>query len=145
MSLFPTTLKQALERAARPIAKKRGFSETRILTDWPLIVGEQIADYSTPLKLTYPRQQNSGATLTLSAHPAYALELQQMTPIILDKIAAYMGFRAVERITIEQTYRALRDHRQEPQPAPTIPDNDASSDPLEAVLARLAKIRASKG
>lgn len=145
MSLFPTTLRQALERAARPIAKKRGFSETRILTDWPLIVGEQIASYSTPLKLTYPRQQNNGATLTLSAHPAYALELQQMTPIILDKIAAYMGFRAVERIAIEQSYHALRDHAQEPPATPAASDDDTSPDPLEAVLARLAKIRASKG
>lgn len=144
MALFPKPLKQVLERTTRPIATKRGFSETRIITDWALIVGEHIAGYATPLKLSFPKDKNTGGNLTVVAHPAYALEIQQMSPMILDKIASYVGFRAVDRITIEQAYSALPETKAEP-PAPAAPTTTTSSDPLEAALERLARIRASKG
>jgi len=144
MSLFPHPLKNALERATRPMAKKRGFTETRILTDWPEIVGEHLAAHSTPLKISFPRQQNTGGTLTLSTHPAYALEIQQLTPMLLERIATYMGYRAIDRITIEQAYRPLQS-----EPASIVsPATEAppikGEDPLASVLERLANIRASK-
>lgn len=105
--LFPHSLKDVIEKASRPILKKRGFSEARIISDWHGIVGKEVANYALPLRIQFLRGQTIGGTLTISTHPAYALEIQQLTPQILEKIASYFGYRAIERIVIEQQYHAL--------------------------------------
>ena len=42
----------AITRIAGPMWRKRGFAESRVITDWPDVVGEAIAPYCVPLRIT---------------------------------------------------------------------------------------------
>lgn len=120
-SIFSQPLSQALTPTLKPVYKKQGFAEHRILSEWHLIVGVQIASYSLPQKLTSVRGKEGG-TLYILAASGRALELQHLQPMILDKIATYFGYKAVTRLTFTQTSSALfRKEAKEaikPKPAP---------------------------
>lgn len=94
------TLNQLIDKLTKPVIKKRGFSEVKLLTDWPQIVGAQQANQSIPLKIT--RYQDN-ATLEIQVNPGHALELQMNEPIILEKIATYFGFHAITRLKFIQS------------------------------------------
>ena len=102
-SLFPKSIGKSIEPLIKPIYKKHGFAEHRILTQWHQIVGT-LANYSSPQKLTIRGKEG---TLHILVASGRALELQHLQPIILDKIATYFGYRAVTRITFSQTSSAL--------------------------------------
>lgn len=98
-----TPLKSLVDRATRPAQKKRGFSEQRILTEWPHIVGNTIAENSQPLKIAFDPHGNHGSTLHLMVNPSWAMEVQYMEAMIVEKVARFFGYRAIERITIMQS------------------------------------------
>jgi len=103
-SLFPKALAKTLADVTKPVFKKHGFAEHRILTEWPLIAGEELAAWSQPQKLVMHRGKHEGGTLHVLVASARALELQHLQPMILDRIAAYFGHQAVTRIVFTQTH-----------------------------------------
>jgi hypothetical protein len=143
--LFPIALREALSKATKPILKKRGFSEARIISDWAEIVGEQLSKAATPLRIQPARNESAGAVLTLGVHPAYALEVQQSTPAILEKIHTYFGYPAITRLVIEQRYQRLQPLKEESsQQSKTLENatlSEESTDPLERALTRLVHTR----
>lgn len=94
-------LTQLIQQPLKASQKKRGFAESRILTEWPTIVGAALAAHCVPEKLTYPKGQ-PGATLHLLCESSWALELQFQQPILCEKIALFFGYRAVSDIRIRQ-------------------------------------------
>lgn len=85
----------------RKVAEKRGFAETRLLTNWVEVVGEDLAALATPLKVSY-RQEGFGATLNVSCESARAPELSMQLPIIKDRVNACYGYNAIARVRISQ-------------------------------------------
>ena len=106
-SLFSKTLAKSVEQAVKPVFKKHGFAEHRILTEWHAIVGTELSAYSIPEKLTFPARKKEGGTLHVLVASGRALELQHMQPVIIDKIATYFGYPAVARLTFMQTSAPL--------------------------------------
>ncbi|MEQ8394140.1 DciA family protein [Thalassobaculum sp.] len=85
-----------------PLLRKRGFVEGRIVHDWPLIVGTDLAASCLPESLAFPRGKRDGATLRLLAAPARALELQHALPQLIERVNAHFGWAAVARVAIRQ-------------------------------------------
>ncbi len=140
--MFPRTLREVVERAAKPINRKRGFAETAILRQWPSIVGESLASQTQPLRMSFTRGETTNGQLTIACTPAFAPELQQLIPIMLDKIAVHLGYRAISRIQIEQHHMAhIRSPKKEATKSPIGADEVFSDDPLENALRRLEKMR----
>ena len=106
-SLFPQPLAKSVEQAVKPIFKKHGFAEHRILTEWHAIVGEEMASYSLPQKLVIPARKKENGTLHILVAAGRALELQHMQPLILERIAAYFGYTAVSRLVFTQAMTPL--------------------------------------
>lgn len=131
----PKTLRQCVQKAARHSFKQYGFAEQRILSDWPLIVGEQFAAVSLPQQLSFPAGKKNGGTLTIHVSGSWASEVQHMEPYILEKIAAYFGYRAVARIKIVQAPLppAARNTPSAPLPLP-----EAAKGQLQALTAGIA-------
>lgn len=98
----PRSLADAIRKVTSPIFRKRGFVEQEMLTRWPVIVGEVVAQNSQPERVSFPREGREGGTLFLKASGAFALELQHLEPQILERINAYYGYRAVTKIAIKQ-------------------------------------------
>lgn len=99
--------------------KRRGFSDSRMVENWPAIVGPQLAVMSQPVRLSRRHQGTdpdapSGGVLTVRAEGAFALEIQHLAPQIIDRLNSYYGHAAVARINIVQGPVA-------PQPSPLLP------------------------
>jgi hypothetical protein len=91
-------LARVIRRVAEPALRKRGYLEAGLAADWPAIVGPFLAERCVPMKISWPRGQNSGGTLELNVESALAPELQHLEPQIVERINAYFGFAALERL-----------------------------------------------
>lgn len=96
----PRAIEDLVHGAARKAFRKQGFIEASILTKWPLIVGELLSTHCLPERMYFPRGKKTGATLTIRAEGAFALELQHLEPMILERINVFFGYRAVEKLRI---------------------------------------------
>ncbi|QBY01823.1 DUF721 domain-containing protein [Rhodophyticola sp. CCM32] len=83
--------------------EKRGFSETKLLTHWAGIVGDEIAQIAQPVKIRYGRRDGLGGTLVLLTTGAHAPVLEMQKEQIRDRVNACYGYRAVTRVQITQT------------------------------------------
>src|SRR6478736_2677297 len=43
-----------------PIARARGFAITSLLSEWPAVVGEELARFTAPEKVVWPRRSEDG-------------------------------------------------------------------------------------
>lgn len=105
----PTRRMRGFEPAAglvkdpvRAVGEARGFAVTRLLTAWPEIAGERLAQVTRPVKCGYGRE-GFGATLTLLVASAHAPTVQMELPRLKDRVNAVYGYAAVARITLTQT------------------------------------------
>ncbi len=142
-----TPLSQAMEKITKPLFKKRGFVESRLITEWPQIVGAQLAAHCSPEKLVFDRWNQAGAKLHLVTESGWALELQHMEPVLLEKIAGFFGFKAVERLVIRQgqlpqkSVPRVRTNLDETAIANTALPAAVEDDDLRLALQRLAHAR----
>lgn len=98
----PTALAAALAGITDTAFRKRGFAETSIITDWPTIVGETLAAETAPQKLVFARGGTTGGVLHVRVNGAFAIELQHLMPLVIERINGYFGFAAVARIAMTQ-------------------------------------------
>ncbi|MCX7900643.1 MAG: DciA family protein [Methylocystis sp.] len=99
-------------RQLDPLIAKQGFSETSLLTRWREIVGPRIAEICEPMRLQWPprarvkvegkERVSEPATLILRVEPGFGLEAQHLTPAIIDRVNAHLGWRCVSRAVLRQ-------------------------------------------
>lgn len=108
-----------LPKVTRPALGKRGLGTAGLATDWPQIVGAEIAARCHPRKLERPRRGAAHAgLLTLRVDAGFALEVQHLEPLLIERINGYLGHAAVGRIRLIQT--PARRRLDAPAPAPPI-------------------------
>lgn len=102
-SAGPRALAGAIAQIAKPILGRRGFAQAAIVTDWPAIAGPALATRSLPMRVQYPAGSRAEGTLQLRvADGAMAMQVAHLEPLILERINAYFGYKAVARIAIFQ-------------------------------------------
>jgi hypothetical protein len=126
---------------------RQGFASTELVTRWADIVGAEIAAFSEPIKLNWPRrtagEDDDAATLVLRVEGPAAIEIQHLAELICERVNRFLGWRAVGRLALRQA--PLR-HRQNPTAARADPAAAAriaeglsgiKDDELKQALARL--------
>jgi hypothetical protein len=103
-SMVPGLTRKAFERF--------GFSTAALLTDWAGIVGKDLARYTAPDRLKWPRvsegaDDDSGperraATLVLRVDLGRGIDVQYRARQIIERINAHFGYRAVAELRILQ-------------------------------------------
>jgi len=141
-----------LAQDLRGPAEKRGFADARLLTHWPEIVGEAVAEIALPVKITHGR--GFGGTLVLLTTGGHAPVLEMQKEPLVDKVNACFGYRAVSHVHITQTaptgfaegqvaFRQARAPKREPDPAKLATAlsgaENIENDGLREALARLAR------
>ena len=92
-----------LPKVTRRALGKRGFAEGGLATEWPSIVGEHIAARCLPRKLALARPgKRAEGALTLRVEPGFAIDLQHLSPLLIERINGYFGYRAIARLTLQQ-------------------------------------------
>lgn len=98
---YASELSSCLQRITQKVYKKQGFSESRIITDWPLIVGDKVAQYCTPVRLAFHgKGKNKGVLHVEVYQDGIATNLLFLEPVILEKLASYLGYKAIEKIKL---------------------------------------------
>ncbi|WP_439522535.1 DUF721 domain-containing protein [Marivita sp.] len=91
-----------LQTQIRKTSETRGFAQSRLLTHWTEIAGEDIAGISRPVDVRYGRG-GFGATLTLLTTGSNAPILEMQKEKLREKVNAVYGYNAISRIRITQT------------------------------------------
>ncbi|MCA3246890.1 MAG: DUF721 domain-containing protein [Azospirillum sp.] len=96
-------------RMTKEALKRRGAAFATLIAEWPNIVGHEIAACCLPEKLSAPPPPPKGVdapraagTLALRVGAGMAMELQHLTPQLIERINAFVGYRAVERLRFVQ-------------------------------------------
>lgn len=86
----------------REASESRGFAQSRLLTHWAEIAGEDAAAIARPVEISYGRG-GMGATLTLLTTGANAPMLEMQKEQLRTKVNAVYGYNAIARVRITQT------------------------------------------
>ena len=137
----------------RVALEKFGFPAAAILTDWPAIAGSDLASFTAPERLRWPKRAGDpadgdnpwhgaeGATLILRVEGPRVLEMQHRTPQLIERVNAYFGFRAVIDVRLLQAPLAKPKRIVGPdrKQAPKLPiaASDVADAALRDVLERL--------
>lgn len=104
-------LAELIEGCIGPAFAAQGFASTDILAAWPEIVGERLSRYCRPSKLEWPRRRKSAdtgaersdsGTLVVRVEGVFAIELQHLAPVVIQRINAHYGWACVGRIVLQQ-------------------------------------------
>ncbi len=98
--LFAEPIHKSISKLTQPVLKKQGL-EAGLLEHWHQIVGQELAAFCQPVKLSIPKGKTSGV-LTVEVLASHALLAQHMQPIIIEKLAVYHGCKSVERVQFKQ-------------------------------------------
>jgi hypothetical protein len=78
--------------------EKKGFSQSKLITNWYEIVGTELSKYSMPFKITFPKN-GLGATLLLEIDGAFGPEIELQKEIIKEKVNRLYGYTAISKVT----------------------------------------------
>ena len=143
-----------LTQRIRKASESRGFAQSRLLTHWEEVVGEDVARIARPVNVSYGRQ-GFGASLTILTTGSNAPMVEMQKEQIRAKVNAVYGYNAISRVKITQTAptgfaegRAVFERDvtpKKPEPTPEIKQAAAQSaggvqsDDLRAALEKLAQ------
>jgi hypothetical protein len=141
--------------------EKYGFAAATLITDWAVIVGKDVAGYTAPERLKWPRgvgirddveqgaEGRPGATLIVRVEPARALDVQFKAHQLIERINGHFGYRAVAELRLLQ---APLPERAVLTPVPVTPPPSAApelagiaDERLRAALASLKSGLMSRG
>jgi len=86
----------------RKASESRGFAQSRLLTNWAEVAGEEAAAISRPVEVSYGRG-GMGATLTLLTTGANAPVLEMQKEQLRARVNAVYGYNAIARVRVTQT------------------------------------------
>ncbi|MFK7942803.1 MAG: DUF721 domain-containing protein [Paracoccaceae bacterium] len=87
----------------RTLASKKGFAEADVLLRWAEIVGEAHLGLCQPQTVRFSQDRSVGATLVVECTSAHAPEVEHLSPVLIDRVNQFYGYRAIGRIKVMQT------------------------------------------
>ena len=107
---FAKPLRDLLGKVVGDSFTRQGFASAELVTRWPEIAGAEIAAHSEPIKIQWPRPDQTGirppGTLVLRVEGPAAIEIQHLAHLICERVNRFLGWRAVERITLSTSAAA---------------------------------------
>jgi hypothetical protein len=94
-------LAEILPQLVEPSLRRRGLGSGRLVADWPLLVGTELANDSVPERLAFPPRQTTSGTLTVRVRSgATAVELTYRQADLVARINAQFGYPLVARLRL---------------------------------------------
>lgn len=99
---YARRLGSLLPPEARKALRKFGFAEAEIVTKWKQIVGPRLGERTSPIRLAYRQGQRRSGTLHILVESGFAVEIQHIEPLLIERVNSYYGYAAVEKLVIHQ-------------------------------------------
>lgn len=104
---YPKPLADLVAVCVADAFARQGFSSREIVTHWDEIVGAEIAALAEPVRMQWIRNRDPDdsppATLVLRVEGPAALEIQHMSGLILERVNRYLGWQAVDKLSLRQS------------------------------------------
>lgn len=121
----PKALATSLGQAAKRTFGVRGFADGAVVRAWPEIVGPNLARDSMPDRIVFPKGQRNRGTLYLVVAPGgLAVELQHLSPLVIERVNGFFGFECVSRLAITQGPVPRKTPPPAPVPRTLSPDDE---------------------
>lgn len=126
---FARPLADLASETIAPALRKAGFAATEVVTRWDEIVGPELAARSNPTKIAWARRRGrepapdeppEPGTLHVVVEAPFALEVQHATPIIVERVNAFFGWRCVSAVRLTQTPMKRPKPKPRPRPRPPV-------------------------
>jgi hypothetical protein len=106
----PRPLADLLDACLAPALRAQGFASADIIAAWPEIVGERLSGFTQPVKIEWKRKPAGAdpsarpdpSTLVIRVESAFAVEVQHLAPVIVERVNAHYGWRCVGRLVLKQ-------------------------------------------
>ena len=86
---------------AMPSAQRYGMAMFKIITNWSHIVGAELSEHTTPKGLLFQPGKTTAGVLQIEVeNPGFSLELQASESVIVQKIATFFGYQAIDKIKV---------------------------------------------
>lgn len=121
-------LSELVDKCIAPALAAQGFAASDVVLAWPEIVGERLARHTEPMRVLWPRRHEGKqadskrtgsasssrsaafkdarsqqpATLVVRVTGAFALELQHMAPVVIERVNAHFGWRCIGQLAFRQ-------------------------------------------
>ena len=140
----PRAIGAYVARMIDPVARARGFATTALLSEWPTVVGAELARFTMPDKVLWPRKFDDreapgtqsawrveGATLVLKVDGPRAIEVQHRAHQILERVNTHFGYRAIGQLRFLQApvNRNVKD-----PPAAPLPVDETALPPSATIV-----------
>jgi hypothetical protein len=122
-----------LPHAGGAAFRRFGFVQSSIVSRWREIVGVRYAAVSSPESIRFPHGKRSSGLLTLNVEGAHAPMMQHVAPTIIERVNAFFGYPAVERIAFRQGIVRAARAKARPAPSPSSPIPAELGDSLREV------------
>lgn len=99
-------LARNINKLLKPYATSQGFSDVRVLSQWPAIIGHEFSQH------VRPRAVRNGVLWLEVADSVWAMQVSHMQTQLIERINSYFGYAAIQRIRTEQTYFSPRAQKQ---------------------------------
>lgn len=149
-SYAPKPLADLIDGTIAESCRRRGLASVEIVTRWAEIIGEDMAARALPIKLAWPSRPESAepGVLHVRVEGGYAIELQHLAPVVVERVNRYFGWRCIGRLALRQGPVARMRAPTRPPTEPEAAERDAVAnrlgtfeDPaLAAALARLGAL-----
>ena len=143
----PQLLGRTVAQIAAAVVGKKHPDLAGLMRAWPEIVGPDWAGRASPVGWLrrHGRAENSPITLELAVPQGESLLVQHETPVLLSRINAYFGFKAVTALKLKILDEDLpRSRARVTRELPPLPVEGIDNPELAASLGRLgAAIRES--
>ncbi len=147
----PVPLADLVGGAVDPVLARQGFGQSSLILHWDDIVGERLAACSEPIKLQWPGRAvqrlpdaaMEPATLVLRVAGGMAIEIQHMTPQLIERVNSHLGWRAIGRIAIRQgpLSKSAKKPRINPPDAQALAEATKATEGVEDEVLRKALVR----
>src|SRR4051812_6721629 len=107
--------------------RRFGFVQSSIVSRWREIVGPRYAAVSSPESIRFPHGKKKNGVLTLVVEGAHAPMMQHVAPAIVERVNAFFGYSAVERVVFRQGIVQAARLRSRHAQAPLGPFGEAST------------------
>ncbi|GGE14209.1 hypothetical protein GCM10011390_36710 [Aureimonas endophytica] len=103
----PAPVGETAQALLDPVLRKKAGMTIGLIGAWPEIVGQRLEGVTRPEKLVWPPGAGSNdafrpATLVVACEGASALRLQHEADEIVQRVNAFLGHHAVDRLRIVQ-------------------------------------------
>ena len=126
----PKPLADLIDACLGPALAAQGFAASDIIVAWPEMVGERLAKFTQPLRIEWPRGAGARdrdarpepATIVVRVESAFALEMQHLAPVVMERVNAHYGWRCIGRVVLKQG--PVKRRAPPPAPTPALTDDD---------------------